>query len=310
MFFRKIKIFLTFIFLINSNFSYAYEIKIKAEIDNIIITNIDIENEKKYLIFLNSKLKELNRIDLDKIAKDSLIREIIKEKELKKFFDTNIKYKFVDKIEQNLLLKKNLKKSELIDLLEINNMDYEQIRKKLRIETLWNQLIYKKYVKNVKIDEVLLKERILSQFNKTEKKYQYNLSEIVFEQKLDENYENTIKKINESIKNVGFENTANILSISNSSKNGGLIGWVSELQVSKKINNKLKELNINEVTKPIKIANGYLLIKLNDKKELTQELNVEKELKKLIDYETNNQLNNFSIIFYKRLEQNTEINEY
>tara|TARA_B100000131_G_scaffold170231_1_gene164394 strand:+ start:74 stop:1006 length:933 start_codon:yes stop_codon:yes gene_type:complete len=310
MFFRKIKIFLTFIFLINSNFSYAYEIKIKAEIDNIIITNIDIENEKKYLIFLNSKLKELNRIDLDKIAKDSLIREIIKEKELKKFFDTNIKYKFVDKIEQNLLLKKNLKKSELIDLLEINNMDYEQIRKKLRIETLWNQLIYKKYVKNVKIDEVLLKERILNQFNKTEKKYQYNLSEIVFEQKLDENYENTIKKINESIKNVGFENTANILSISNSSKNGGLIGWVSELQVSKKINNKLKELNINEVTKPIKIANGYLLIKLNDKKELTQELNVEKELKKLIDYETNNQLNNFSIIFYKRLEQNTEINEY
>ena len=310
MFFRKIKIFLTFIFLINSNFSYAYEIKIKAEIDNIIITNIDIENEKKYLIFLNSKLKELNRIDLDKIAKDSLIREIIKEKELKKFFDTNIKYKFVDKIEQNLLLKKNLKKSELIDLLEINNMDYEQIRKKLRIETLWNQLIYKKYVKNVKIDEVLLKERILSQFNKTEKKYQYNLSEIVFEQKLDENYENTIKKINESIKNVGFENTANILSISNSSKNGGLIGWVSELQISKKINNKLKELNINEVTKPIKIANGYLLIKLNDKKELTQELNVEKELKKLIDYETNNQLNNFSIIFYKRLEQNTEINEY
>ena len=310
MFFRKIKIFLTFIFLINSNFSYAYEIKIKAEIDNIIITNIDIENEKKYLIFLNSKLKELNRIDLDKIAKDSLIREIIKEKELKKFFDTNIKYKFVDKIEQNLLLKKNLKKSELIDLLEINNMDYEQIRKKLRIETLWNQLIYKKYVKNIKIDEVLLKERILNQFNKTEKKYQYNLSEIVFEQKLDENYENTIKKINESIKNVGFENTANILSISNSSKNGGLIGWVSELQVSKKINNKLKELNINEVTKPIKIANGYLLIKLNDKKELTQELNVEKELKKLIDYETNNQLNNFSIIFYKRLEQNTQINEY
>ena len=310
MFFRKIKIFLTFIFLINSNFSYAYEIKIKAEIDNIIITNIDIENEKKYLIFLNSKLKELNRIDLDKIAKESLIREIIKEKELKKIFDTNIKYKLVDKIEQNLLLKKNLKKNELIDLLEINNMDYEQIRKKLRIETLWNQLIYKKYVKNVKIDEVLLKERILNQFNKTEKKYQYNLSEIVFEQKLDENYENTIKKINESIKNVGFENTANILSISNSSKNGGLIGWVSELQVSKKINNKLKELNINEVTKPIKIANGYLLIKLNDKKELTQELNVEKELKKLIDYETNNQLNNFSIIFYKRLEQNTEINEY
>ena len=310
MFFKKILIFLTFIVLIKNNFSYGFEIKIKAEIDNIIITNIDIDNEKKYLIFLNSKLRDLNQIDLDKVAKESLIREVIKEKELKKFFDTNIKYKLVDKIEKNLLLKKKLKKSELIDLLEINNMDYEQIRKKLRIETLWNQLIYKKYIKNIKIDEVLLKERILDQFNKTEKKYEYNLSEIVFEQKLDESYEATIKTIDESIKNVGFENTANILSISNSSKNGGLIGWVNELQISKEINNKLKKLNINEVTKPIKIPNGYLLIKVNDKKELTQELDIEKELKNLIDYETNNQLNNFSIIFYKRLKQNTEINEY
>ena len=310
MFFKKILIFLTFIVLINNNFSYGFEIKIKAEIDNIIITNIDIDNEKKYLIFLNSKLRDLNQIDLDKVAKESLIREVIKEKELKKFFDTNIKYKLVDKIEKNLLLKKKLKKSELIDLLEINNMDYEQIRKKLRIETLWNQLIYKKYIKNIKIDEVLLKERILDQFNKTEKKYEYNLSEIVFEQKLGESYEATIKTIDESIKNVGFENTANILSISNSSKNGGLIGWVNELQISKEINNKLKKLNINEVTKPIKIPNGYLLIKVNDKKELTQELDIEKELKNLIDYETNNQLNNFSIIFYKRLKQNTEINEY
>ena len=310
MFFKKILIFLTFVVLINNNFSYSFEIKIKAEIDNIIITNIDIDNEKKYLIFLNSKLRELNQIDLDKVAKESLIREVIKEKELKKFFDTNIKYKLVDKIEKNLLLKKKLKKSELIDLLEINNMDYEQIRKKLRIETLWNQLIYKKYIKNIKIDEVLLKKRILDQFSKTEKKYEYNLSEIVFEQKLGESYEATIKTIDESIKNVGFENTANILSISNSSKNGGLIGWVNELQISKEINNKLKELNINEVTKPIKIPNGYLLIKVNDKKELTQELDIEKELKNLIDYETNNQLNNFSIIFYKRLKQNTEINEY
>ena len=152
MFFKKILIFLTFIVLIKNNFSYGFEIKIKAEIDNIIITNIDIDNEKKYLIFLNSKLRDLNQIDLDKVAKESLIREVIKEKELKKFFDTNIKYKLVDKIEKNLLLKKKLKKSELIDLLEINNMDYEQIRKKLRIETLWNQLIYKKYIKNIKID--------------------------------------------------------------------------------------------------------------------------------------------------------------
>ena len=297
-----------FIFL--TSISFGLEIKIKAEIDNIIITNIDIENERKYLIFLNPKLKELNKEDLNDIAKNSLIREIIKEKELKKFFDINKKYKIVDEIEKNLLLKKNIKKNEFINLVNVNNMDYLQIRKKLKIEALWNQLVYKKYFKNIKINKELMRERIIKEFKNSKKKYEYNLSEIVFEEKTNENYEETFKKIINSIKNIGFENTANILSISNTSKNGGFIGWINELQISEKIKNKIKKLKINQVSDPIKIPSGYLIVKLNDKKEFDQKIDVEKELKKLIKYETNKQLNNFSIIFYKRLKQNTEIDEY
>jgi len=297
-----------FIFL--TSVTFGLEIKIKAEIDNIIITNIDIENERKYLIFLNPKLQELNKEDLNYIAKNSLIREIIKEKELKKFFDINKKYKIVDEIEKNLLLKKNIKKNEFINLLNVNNMDYLQIRKKLKIEALWNQLVYKKYFKNIKINKEIMRERIIKQFKNSKKKYEYNLSEIVFEEKTNENYEETFKKIINSIKNIGFENTANILSISNTSKNGGFIGWINELQISEKIKNKIKKLKINEVSDPIKIPNGYLIVKLNNKKEFDQKIDVEKELKKLIKYETNKQLNNFSIIFYKRLKQNTEIDEY
>ena len=297
-----------FIFL--TNISFGLEIKIKAEIDNLIITNIDIENERKYLIFLNPKLQELNKEDLNYIAKNSLIREIIKEKELKKFFDINKKYKIVDEIEKNLLLKKNIKKNEFINLLNANNMDYSQIRKKLKVEALWNQLVYKKYFKNIKINKEIMRERIIKQFKNSKKKYEYNLSEIVFEEKTNENYEETFKKIINSIKNIGFENTANILSISSTSKNGGFIGWINELQISEKIKNKIKKLKINEVSDPIKIPNGYLIVKLNNKKEFDQKIDIEKELEKLIKYETNNQLNNFSIIFYKRLKQNTEIYEY
>ena len=157
-----------FIFL--ASVTFGLEIKIKAEIDNIIITNIDIENERKYLIFLNPKLQELNKEDLNYIAKNSLIREIIKEKELKKFFDINKKYKIVDEIEKNLLLKKNIKKNEFINLLNANNMDYLQIRKKLKIEALWNQLVYKKYFKNIKINKELMRERIIKEFKNSKKK--------------------------------------------------------------------------------------------------------------------------------------------
>ena len=306
---RKILIiFIFFVFLNNKSFSL--EIKIKAEIDNIIITNIDIENEKKYLIFLNPKLEEFSKKNIDNIAKNSLIREIIKERELKKFFDIDKKNTLVDQIEKNLLTKKNINKNELINLLNENNMDYIQMRKKLKMEAFWNQLVYKKYFKNIKIDKKVMKKRILDEFKNTEKKYEFNLSEIVFEEKINENYETTIKKVNESIKNIGFENTANILSIANTSKNGGLIGWINEIQISGKLKNLVKKLKVNQVSEPIKIANGYLLIKLNNKKEINQKIDIEKELKNLVDYETNKQLNNFSIIYYKRLKQNIKINEY
>tara|TARA_Y100000590_G_C15303456_1_gene857303 strand:+ start:274 stop:741 length:468 start_codon:yes stop_codon:yes gene_type:complete len=155
-----------------------------------------------------------------------------------------------------------------------------------------------------------MREKILDEFKKTEKKYEYNLSEIVFEQKINESYEMTINKINKSIKSIGFENTANLLSIANTSKNGGLIGWINELQISERLKSKVRKLKIKEISEPIKITNGYLLIKLNEKKEFTQKLDIEKELNNFINNETNRQLNNFSIIFYKRLKQNTEINEY
>ena len=306
---RKILIILIF-FSFLGNKSFGLEIKIVAEIDNIIITNIDIENEKKYLFFLNPKLKELSEKDTDSIAENSIIREIIKKKELKKFFDIDKKNSLVDKIENNLLKQKNIKKGELVNLLKKNDLDYLEIRKKLRIETLWNQLVYKKYLKNIKIDKKVMKKKLLDEFQKKEKKFQYNLSEIVFEEKPNENYKITLKKVKDSIKNIGFENTANTLSISNTSKNGGLIGWINEIQISNKLKNIVKELKIGGISKPIKIANGYLLIKLNNKKILNQKIDIEKELKKMIDYETNRQLNNFSIIYYKRLKQNTQINEY
>ena len=112
------------------------------------------------------------------------------------------------------------------------------------------------------------------------------------------------------LEKIGFENTANIFSISNSSKNGGLIGWINELQLSSKVRNEINKLEIGQVSKPIKIQNGYLLIKINDKKEFKENINIEDQLTKLANKEKNRQLNTFSNIFYKRLKKNIKINEY
>ena len=293
------------------NFSLANELKIKVKINNEIITNIDIINEKNYLIFLNPDLKKLSLNNQETIAKNSLIKEIIKKKELTKYFDIKKNYSFVDKIEKDLFKRKGFDdKSRFISFLNNNNLSYLLIKEKLKIEALWNQLIFNKYSKNIKIDKNLLKNKISKELQNSKSKYKYSLSEILFESDLSIGFEKTFKKIEASIYSIGFENTANIYGISDSSKNGGLIGWINETQIANELLKKINSINIGEFTKPIKIPNGYLILKLNDKKEIKEKLNIEKELNKLINLEKTKQLNNFSIIFYKRLKQNIIINEY
>ncbi len=306
---KKIVIFIIFIFL--NGYLLAEEIIIKVKVENEIITNIDVKNEVKYLTFLNPKLKELEKFKLNNLAKDSIINDIIKKKELEKNFDFDKSYKLVEIIERNLIKRKDIKnKSEFLKILKEYNIDYKTIKSKLKIEALWNQLIYEKYLTNVKINKSNLRAKILNNLEEREKKFEYNLSEILFVENDSEKFENIIKKINTSLNEIGFENTANLLSISDTSRNGGLIGWINELQLSNIIKKEIRNLKVGEITKPINIQNGYLLIKLNDKREYKEQINIEDQLKKLIANEKNRQLNSFSNIFYKRLKKNVEINEY
>jgi peptidyl-prolyl cis-trans isomerase SurA len=299
------------IFFCLFNITNSNEVKIKVKIDNEIITNVDIVNEKNYLIFLNPSLIELTIDTQNSIAKNSLIKEIIKKKELIKYFDISKDYSFINRIEKNLYKQKKFSnKEEFINFLNNNNLNYSLIREKLKLEALWNQLIFDKYSKSLKIDENLLKKRISKEFKNSKTKYQYNLSEILFEDDLNIDYKKTFQKIKNSIESIGFENTATIYGISDSAKNGGLIGWVNGTQIAEELRKKINSIIIGEITKPIKIPNGYLILKLNDKKEIKEKLDLKKELDKSINIEKTKQLNNFSIIFYKRLKKNIIINEY
>ena len=242
---------------------------------------------------------------------NSLITEIIKKKELEKYFNFEEQNRIINIVEQNFLKNRGLRnKAELLILLNEKDLDYGLIRKKLQIEALWNQLVFKKYSSNLKVNEAELRKNIINQFNSKKKRNEYNLSEILFTESITEDFENKYNKIIQSINEIGFENSANIFSVSNTAKNGGLIGWINELQINNQIKENIKNLKINEVSNPIKISNGYLLIKLNNKREFKEKIDIEDQLNKFIKLETNRQLNNFSIIFFKRLKKNIEINEY
>ena len=101
---KKIKLILILVVIFSVNkIVNSNVIEIKAKVNNEIITNIDIDNEKKYLIFLNPKLIELDNNRIEKISKDSLITEIIKKNELKKFYDFNKNQNIIDNLEKKFL---------------------------------------------------------------------------------------------------------------------------------------------------------------------------------------------------------------
>ena len=307
---KKFKVYIiTFIIFIFPNLVKA-KVEIKYKIGEQIITNIDILNEKNYLIFLRPDLKNISNKEIIEIAENSLIREIIKKKELGKIFKIDDTSKFLEEVKKNLFSFKGVKdEEELRKIIEENNIEYDEVIEKIKYESLWNELIYKKYSSYVKINKKNLKRKLQMEMSK-DKKYEYNLSEILFEVEPNDNYTNKYKSILEYIRSNNFKAAAAKYSISNSSNRGGLIGWVKETLLSNEINSVLSKMSLDEISKPIKYPNGYLILKINKKKIMKQIVNLDKELDDLYRFETNKQLNQFSLLFFKKLKQNTVINEY
>ena len=296
-----------FFFLILFNYVKSQEILIISKIENEVITNIDVEVEKKYLLLLNDNLKSLSEKEFFKVAKNSLIREKIKKREIDKLFN-----KDNDKLEKKIIenFYKRLgfdNKEKFIKFLNEKDISFESLKKKLMMEALWNQIIYKKFYNKIRIDEKSLKKKIIDYYSSKEKKFEYNLSEIIID--IDKDMKLKQEEISSYIKQFGFKIAANKFSKSNTSKYGGEIGWIKSSRLSKKIKNNISSIKVGEVSKPIQIPNGYLFLKLNDKREIKEKINLENELEQQIKFEKNRQLNQFSLNYYKKLKKNTKIYE-
>ena len=308
---NKKTIILVLIFFLLNNFSYSkINLQIIMKINDQIVTTYDLEKESNYLLALNPKLKNISENDLLKLAKRSIIKETIRKSEILKYKELDLKNAQIDNVLNKII--QNLNFSDLIQFenyLSDFNISIDDIKEKIEIENEWKNLIYARYSKSVKID----KDEFISKIEKTSKEessLEYNLSEIVFSKKQNISMTDQSKKILESIKINGFENTANLYSIADSSKAGGKIGWVKKNNLSLEINSELENLKINSFSNPIKIGNNYLILKINDMKEVTIELDKQKELDRMIMSETSKQLDKFSNIFYNKIKLNSTISEF
>ena len=293
-----------------NNYIYSFESYVVLKVNNKIITNVDIDNEYRYLIALNTDLQNIDKKKVMNIAKDSIIREKIKEDELLKYFDLSKENKYIKSILKNFYKKLGMKnEKEFKNYLSKYNLSFDEIKKKIQIEAAWNDLIYKKYVSKLEINKIKIKNNINELLSKNKEHNVYLISEILFNTESFEEIQKKYKLIEKSILEVGFKNTANLYSVANSGKLGGKVGWINETQLSEIIKKEVSKLKVGEYTKPITIPGGFLIIHLDDKKTQNIYLNFDEEFEKQITYEKNAQLEQYSKIYFKKIKKNSIISE-
>ena len=307
----KIFFLIIFFLIININKVLPDNVKIKFKIDNKIVTNIDIEKEYRYLTALNTNLQTLEKDRVYEIARTSIIKEIIKRNELIKYYNLDQDPTYMTKIIKDFYQGIGIESEEEFENYLIQyELKMDDVIKKLEIEAIWNEFIFAKYNDQVKIDEdklrKILKEKIKKNNNMQKS---YLLSEIFFYEQNTKELTDKYNLIEKNIIEIGFKNSANKYSQSDSAKNDGNIGWVKESQLSKVIKDKITNLNAGEHSKIITLPGGFLIIKVNDIKEEKVEKNFEEEFKKFVIYEKNRQLNQFSIIYFNRVKQNSDLSE-
>ena len=306
---KKVITFLIFLFsffIINN--LYAKKIEILYKVENYPITNKDIEKEINYLIMLNQELKKIDNKELIQYATKSIIKEKVKKNEILKNFQFGGSESLIKDQIKFLRNNLNLNPTEFKSLLNSLDISENYLIEKIEIELMWNKLIYTIYKDKLVINEIEIRKKLKEDLeNPSNFLDEYLLHEILFTPSQISDLESNKLKIEKSIKEIGFENTANVLSEAPSSKLGGKIGWVKENQLTKEVLNNIKNLEIGKYTNPINVPGGQLILFLKDKRRSKLDLSFDDEYKKIISAEQNRQLDQYSSIYYKKTELNTKI---
>ena len=289
---------------------FSIENKILFKIDGELITSIDIYNKSKYLTALDPDIKNLNQEEIFELSKNLLIREKIKKITIQKEeIDLYTEDKILNSYIKSIFSSKNINNLQDYKNFTKNlNLNFDTMRDSLIIEILWNNLIFKKYSSKIKINKDELRSEIKNLQNQDI--VSYLLSEIVFQASNKSEIQVKFNEIKSDIQKQGFKQAAFIHSIADSSGNGGDIGWINQNSLNKKILKIVNNLNIGEISEPILIPSGFLILMLKEKKNSKRKLDVDTELNDLIRLRTNQQLNQYSNIFFNKIKKEIQINAF
>ena len=274
-------------------------------VGNHPITRLDLIKEIKFIAILAKiNINESNKEELKNVAVQTLVKRAIKKNEVERLKITQYNQKDLDS--QISIITKNLglDKEDFKIFLKQKNLRYEDMVESFEIDLKWNTAIFKLYKNKISLNTIEIENKINAELDKVKSNKSLLLSEIQVNLS-NEGLEATTNKIFSKIKEDGFANAARVLSISNSSKNGGNIGWVNENKLSKTIYEKVKNLKNGEMTGPILVEGVVIVIKKIDEKNTSYSL--EDIKKNVVNQEKMKKLEMFSNSHYSDLEKRIKV---
>jgi len=281
-------------------------------VGNLPITLYDLKQEVKLLSILNpGKLEDESIKDLQSLGIESLTIKKIKEQEIKKNqLDSVEDEEFIEYEISRILKSLDMDKASLEKILAENQLEINDLKNHISIEIKWNRLVYGIYKNKIKIDEKSVNKKV-EEYSMKKNSYEYLLSEIIVPVSDSQNPDDVYQKVKGRLIGEKFENVAREISISQTRDSGGEIGWVSEKTMAEIVIKKIKDLNVGEIASPILIPEGIMIIKLNNKREIKNEINKDQLRRKIILNERDKILSTYSKMYLNKLKSNTmiEIND-
>ena len=292
------------IITLNIGQSIALENKILFKVENEIITSIDIYEEIEFLKIFNPEINNLDESELLEISKNSILREKIKKIEIMNFVEEpKVDDKFLIRIINNKYSRLKINSiKEFENYLKDNNLNVKKVKEKFTIEIIWNDLIYQKFNKKIIINEDSIRKEILENSQRKQLE-ELLLSEIIFDASNKNEYLEKYEKILFDIEKSGFKKAALIHSNSETATNGGIVGWVQENNLNQNIKKVISELQAGQISKPIRTSSGFIIIMIEDKRVSELKFNLTEKIDEAIRSRRNDQLNQFSNIYFNKLKK-------
>ena len=150
-----------------------------------------------------------------------------------------------------------------------NNIDSNVLLEQLSSELMWKKLLQEKFSSKIVINKQEIDKIIASQKKKLGK-YEYNFTEVFFENENNNSWLKTEKKIKKFLslldKGIAFDSLAEQYDSNFDKSNEKGLKWEIEDNLNLEIKKTLLDMKVGQISSKIKVIDGYKIIKLNKKR--------------------------------------------